>query len=63
MKCPYIKTLERIIPVKPNGELHNIPTKEIEDFEECKGNECPLYFELGTKSHCHRVEREKGFNE
>ena len=63
MKCPYLKTLDRIIPYKQNGFLHTIPTKEIEDFEECKGNKCPLYYEVTKHPHCHRVEREKGFNE
>lgn len=67
MNCPYRKTIERIIPIRADGELHNIPTKEIEGFEECIGKDCPLYYEITTKHtiypHCHRVEREKSLNE
>ena len=63
MKCPYVKSVERIIPFQPNGELHTIPTKEIEDFVECKGNDCPLYYEVAKHPHCHRVEREKGLHD
>lgn len=63
MLCPYRKTLERIIPINKNGDLHTIPTREIEDFGECKGNECPLYYEVATKPHCYRVGKEKSLND
>ena len=62
MLCPYRKTLERIIPLQPNGELNNLPSKEIEGFDKCVGKECPLYYEIKKHPHCHRVEREKSFN-
>lgn len=63
MICPYRKTLERIIPLRADGELHNIPTIEKEGFEKCIGEDCPLYYEVKKHPHCHRVEREKSFNE
>ena len=63
MLCPYRKTLERIIPFQPDGKLHNIPSKEIEGFEECNGKECPLYYEVANHTHCHRVERGKSLND
>lgn len=62
MICPYRKTLERIIPLRADGELHNIPTKEIEGFEKCIGKDCPLYYEDINRPHCHRVDREKSLN-
>lgn len=63
MLCPYRKTLVRIIPFQPDGKLHNIPTKEVEGFEECSGKDCPLYYEVKNNPHCHRVEREKSLND
>lgn len=62
MICPYRKTLDRIIPLQPDGKLHTIPTKEVEGFEECLGKKCPLYYEDVTRPHCHRVDREKQLN-
>lgn len=61
MICPYRKTFERIIPLRADGELHNIPIKEMEGFEECLGKKCPLYYEVKNNPHCYRVEREKPF--
>lgn len=63
MICPYRKTLDRIFPIRKDGELHNLPTKEVEGFEECSGKECPLFYEVKNNPHCHRVEREKAFND
>lgn len=63
MICPYRKTLERIIPLQADGKLHNIPTKEVEGFEECLGKKCPLYYEDINRPRCHRVDREKSLNE
>lgn len=62
MICPYRKTLVRVIPLRADGELHNVPTKEIEGFDECIGKDRPLYYEVKNHPHCHRVEREKSFN-